>query len=394
MIVSLAYRFRLIPNKNQEKSFFQYAGACRFLYNLALEQKNLIWVAHKKNISYADQCKELTLLKKENDWLKLIPAQCLQQALKDLDRAFINFFKNLAKFPIFKKKGLKDSFRFPDPKQFSVKSISANKAIVELPKIGKVKFFQSREIEGTIKQATIIRDGLHWYISFTCEKELKIIQNEGKPIGVDRGIIRTIALSNEENYEEDELKLPVQKIKKIELKISHLQWLKRNQVKFSKGWKKTKKKIVKLYKKITNIRHDFLHKISSKLAKNHSFITLEDLKVKNMSSSASGTLEDPGKNVKAKSGLNRSILRQGWFKFQCFLNYKTAWYGSYLQLIPAHYTSQTCSQCGYVDAGNRKTQELFLCLNEKCRHSENADTNSAKVILTLGLRGRARGVTT
>jgi putative transposase len=217
--------------------------------------------------------------------------------------------------------------------------------------------------------------------------EKEVIQNQGAPLGIDRGIVKTIAVSDPSKYIADELNLPVEKIKKFEEKIKFWQRKLATKIKFSSNFRKVKKKIGKLGRKIRNIRHDFLHKASSKLAKNHSLLVLEKLKVKNMSKSAKGTLENPGTSVAAKSGLNRSILRQGWYHFQRLLEYKAKWNGGHVLYVPPQYTSQTCSHCLKVDKASRKSQEVFKCV--RCEYEENADINAAKVILTLGLRGSA-----
>lgn len=154
-------------------------------------------------------------------------------------------------------------------------------------------------------------------------------------------------------------------------------------VKFSSNWKKQKDKLQKLYYKISNIRKDFLHKSSDAISKKYAVVVMEDLKVSNMSKSASGTIDAPGRNVAAKSGLNKSILDQGWFEFRRQLGYKLDWRGGNLLVIPPQYTSQACSQCGCVDKENRKTQAKFKCT--VCGFEANADYNAAINILRVGL---------
>jgi len=390
MQFSKAFKYELIPTKEQEKSFSCWAGTCRFLYNLCLEHRILSWNQYRKGVNYYDQANELKNIKKVDgfEWIKQSPAQILQQALKDLDSAFRNFFNGRG-FPKFKKRNLNDSFRFPDPKQFTVERISNKKASVKLPKVGNVKFRYSRPIEGRIRNATISRDGDKWYISFNCEVQKEVATNLGPAIGVDRGINQTIAISEENIYPISMLNLPKMAIIALEKRIAVLQARMKNMTKFSNNWKIAKKQISKLHKKITRIRHDFLHKVSTTLSKNHGLIVLEKLFVGNMSRSVSGTIEEPGRNVKAKSGLNRSILRQGWYAFHKLLEYKVEWHGGKLKLVPAPYSSQECSECHHVSAENRKTQEVFECT--QCGHTENADLNAAKIILTRGRRGSACG---
>ena len=147
----------------------------------------------------------------------------------------------------------------------------------------------------------------------------------------------------------------------------------------------------KRFPKVPNVpkRLDYLHKSSTWITKNHGVIYLEDLKIANMSKSAKGTKEAPGRNVKAKSGLNKSILDQGWFELKRQIQYKSDWFGGKVVLVNARYTSQTCSECGYKDKENRETQAKFLC--KECGHKDNADLNAAKNILTVGQTGVACG---
>ena len=163
-----------------------------------------------KSVNYYDQANELKEMKKSEgfEWLKETPAQLLQQAFKDLDKAFKSFWGSGFGFPKFKKKGQNESFRFPDPKQFEIVKVSKKKAIVRLPKIGKVQFRLSQNIKGKIKNATIKKESDGWYISFCVEKEIEIKPNENPSIGIDRGVSQTLALSDESGYSREELELP------------------------------------------------------------------------------------------------------------------------------------------------------------------------------------------
>jgi putative transposase len=393
--ISKSFKYRLITDGDQNLTFSKWAGCCRYLYNWGLSARKDAWENNAKSLSYASQANQIKNLKKEiaTEWLKEAPAQILQQSLKDLDQAYKNFFTRVKKgkvgkeagFPKFKKKGrCVDAFRFPEPKQFIVEKLSAKKSYVVLPKIGKVKFFRSRDIVGRIRNCTLCREGRHWFISFNCEKEIKVVKNTGTSIGVDRGIIKTLATS-EGKY----CQLPIEKIKTLEKRKSILQKRGRKKDKFSKNWTKNIRAIAKLDRKSAKIRLNFHHQISYEMAKNHSYIVLEDLKVKNMSKSAKGTLDNPGTNVAAKSGLNRSILRQGWSTFQTLLEYKSLWYGSYVDYVDPKNTSRRCSTCGHTEKDNRLTQECFFC--KKCGLELNADVNAAINILTQGHWGRACG---
>ena len=160
-------------------------------------------------------------------------------------------------------------------------------------------------------------------------------------------------------------------------------------VKFSKNWKKQQQRIALLHKTVADTRRDVLQKAAGELCKNHAVLYREDLKIRNMTASASGTMENPGSHVKQKSGLNRAILDQGWGLFFGMLNAKMTELGGEVYAVPPQHTSQTCPVCGCVDKGNRKTQATFCCTS--CGYKANADEVAAKNIFGRGQRLRACG---
>ena len=153
-------------------------------------------------------------------------------------------------------------------------------------------------------------------------------------------------------------------------------------VKYSQNWQKQQHRIAQLDIRIANGRHDFLHKLSTETSKNHAVIVIEDLQVNNMSRSARGTVEEPGRNVAAKSGLNKAILDQGWGTFRRMLEYKQGWRGGAVIAVNPRFTSQTCPECGHVSKANRPQQALFSC--EQCGYSYHADVVAARNILAVG----------
>jgi putative transposase len=154
---------------------------------------------------------------------------------------------------------------------------------------------------------------------------------------------------------------------------------------------KARRKVNKSYAQIGNCRHDYLHKISTAISKNHAMVCIEDLQVRNMTQSAAGTVENPGRQVRAKSGLNRSILDQGWSEFRRQLEYKLVWNGGILIAVAPQNTSRVCPACGHAAAQNRKTQTQVLCI--ECGYSQNADRVGAINILARGHRVAACGDT-
>lgn len=377
MIIRKAYKFRLKPDQAQLAKLQSFAGHCRFVWNkvLALNLKRL---EEKSPLIWYHEADFWSKLWKNSDdyhFLKEVPAHCIQQKLKDLDKAFRSGFnKNepLKRIPRFKKKGMGDGFRFPEPKHIKVENRK-----IKLPKLGWIKFYQSQAIDGEIKNATVTCYAGHWYVSVQVELNISTPKHKStSAVGIDMGIKKYIALSSGEYAD------PIHPFKKYQDKLRKAQRRLAKQQKFSENWKKQKKRIQKIHSKIAHVRKDFQHKLSTKLSNSHAMIVVEALTISNMSRSASGTLDSPGKSVKAKSGLNKSILDQAWGEFKRQISYKLVWKGGIYLEVPAPYTSQTCSVCGQKDKASRQSQERYICIG--CGYQENADINAAKNILAAG----------
>lgn len=374
MKIMRAFKFRLKTNTSIAAKLASIAGSNRFIWNWALANQKQRLEKKEYTQNYASLCASLLVIKHDEAtvWLNDCPSQTLQQSLKNLDRALKDAFnkKSPKKFPQFKKKGQHDSFRYPQ----GIKVLGNR---VFLPKIGWVSFFKSREIMGTIKNATVSKKGEHWFVSIQTEIEAaKPVHPSKTIVGVDLGVKKFATLSDGRVYEaKNSFKQRQERLAKLQQRLS-------KKKKGSSNFKKLKKRINKLHTKISNIRQDYLHQVSTNISKNHALVVLEDLKVANMSKSASGTLEEPGKMVAAKSGLNRSILDQGWHSFKNMLSYKLDHIGGELLLVDPRYTSQKCSNCGHTDKENRMSQAQFACM--RCGHKENADINAAKNILAAG----------
>jgi len=374
MLRRQAFKFEIMPNGEQTRRINQFCGCSRFVFNKALDgQKQAYEADNNTTFNYTKIANLLPQWKKTFPWLKDCHSQVLQQSLKDLESAYCNFFEKRANFPRFKKKGIKERIRFPQ----GCKLEQHNNRLY-LPKIGWVRYRNSRNVVGEIKNVTVRQKCGRFYVSIQTEFEYEAPKHQGKEIGLDMGIVRFATLSNGEYFE------PLNAFKTYKGKLAKLQRQLKNKVKFSKNWQKLQAKIAKLHHKIANCRKDFLHKISHTISKNHAMIYVEDLQVSNMSKSAKGTVEQPGQNVAQKSGLNRSILDQGWYEFRRQLEYKSAWRGGFVIAVPPHHTSQTCPCCGHTDKENRPTQEKFECV--ECGYTENADVVGALNILA---RGRA-----
>ena len=319
MLKRQAFEFEIQPNGAQQRRIKQFCGCARFVFNKALDgQKQAYEADNNTTFSYTKIANQLPQWKKTFTWLKDCHSQVLQQSLKDLERAYCNFFEKRANFPRFKKKGIKERIRFPQGCK-----LEQHNSRLYLPKIGWVRYRNSRNVVGEIKNVTVRQKCGRFYVSIQTECEVEIAKHQGGEIGIDMGIVRFATLSNGEYFE------PLNAFKTYKGKLAKLQRQLKNKIKFSKNWQKLQAKIAKLYHKIANCRKDFLHKISSTISKNHAMICVEDLQVSNMSKSAKGTVEQPGTNVKQKSGLNRAILDQGWYEFRRQLEYKSAWRGGF-----------------------------------------------------------------
>ena len=374
MLIRKAFKFEIMPNGEQLRKMKQFCGCARFVFNRALAwQKERYEQDNNHKFSYSKTTSLLPHWKKELTWLKDCHSQVLQQSLKDLESAFKYFFEKRTAYPKFKCRGEKDSFRYPQ----GIKLEQHNSRIY-LPKIGWVRYRNSRDVVGEVKNVTVSQKCGKWFVSIQTEFEQAIPTHQGGEIGIDMGVARFATLSNGEYFE------PLNSFKKHQNTLKKAQQSLSRKVKFSQNWLKQKAKIGKIHHKIRNARQDYLHKISTEICKNHAMIYVEDLQIANMSKSAKGTTEQHGKNVAQKSGLNRSILDQGWFEFRRQLNYKTKWLGGFLVAVPPQNTSRTCPCCGYTAKENRQTQTDFECV--ECGYAENADVVGALNVLA---RGRA-----
>lgn len=339
--------------------------------------------AGNKYIGYVPMAANLPSWKREprTQWLKEAPSQALQHALKDLDKAYTNFFAKRADFPRFKKKGSGDSFRYPDSKQIK---LDQDNSRILLPKLGWIRYRNSRDVLGEVRNVTISQSGGKWFASIQTQREVEQpLPTATTAIGIDVGIARFATMSDECHIE------PLNSFQKHQQRLARYQRRMSRKVKFSNNWKKAKAKVQKIHTGIANARKDFLHKTSTTISQNHALVCIEDLQVRNMSKSSKGNSEQHGKKVAQKSGLNRAILDQGWGEFRRQLAYKVAWNGGMLLAVPPHHTSQTCPACGHVSKDNRQTQAKFLCVG--CGYGNHADVVGAINVLERGYRLLACG---
>ena len=377
-----AVKCRAVFTPEQDLLARKTAGCRRLVSNLALMQRQYTYQSQGWSQNYATQCQELADLKSAYPFLQEVPHHTLQQGLRDLQDTYADFFKGRCGYPKPKKKGDKDSFRFPDSTQFAVQRLSGKWGRAKLPKFGWVRFRWTRPVSGPVKNITVSRDCDDWYVSFclATSPRPKYLSQAKTSVGLDRGVVNAVATSDGEFLDRHILSVGEQK------RMIRLQQSLARQTKGSKRRARTKAAFGKLHRTARRRRQDFAHQTSATIVKNHDLVVLEDLRVKNMTRSAKGTLKKPGKNVAAKAALNQAILDKGWGQLRQYLAYKLEQEGGRLVLVSPAFSSQTCSipECGFVDPASRRSQSLFVC--SKCGHTENADTNAAKVILARGLK--------
>lgn len=370
-----AFKFALMPGGQQERQMRRFAGSCRFVFNKALALQKERYKQGEKKLGYVSLCKLLTEWRHstETAWLADAPVHPLQQTLKNLERAYTNFFAQRAGFPRFKKKGQHDSFRYPDPKQIK---LDPDNNRLFLPKLGWLRYRNSRDVLGAVKNVTVSHSCGKWFVSIQTERDIEQPIPQGGAVGIDMGVARFATLSDGTFY------APLNSFKRHETPLRKAQQALSRKTKFSNNWKKAKARVQRIHSRIGNARHDYLHKCSTTISQNHAMVCIEDLQVRNMSKSAAGTADAPGRNVQAKSGLNKAILDQGWYEFRRQLDYKLAWNGGHLIAVPPRNTSRTCPCCGHVSAENRQMQAKFECV--ECGFEENADVVGAINVLRAG----------
>lgn len=379
MLTGRRYLLALTPE--QEAYAERVAGICRAVWNTGLEQRRE-YRRRGAFIGYVQQCRELAEAKQDEPWLTEAPAHCLQQALMDLDKTcrqhgtFKVHWRSVRRWA--------PSFRFPDVKLIEVHRLSRRWGKVKLPKFGWVRFRWTRSIGGVIRNVTILRDSGGWHIAFCVEDGLATSEPNGKPpVGVDRGV--AVAVATSDGWLQDREFVTAGEAKRL-LRLQ--QQLGRCR-KGSRRRHTCQARLSALNARVRQRRKDFCAWTANRLTADHGLVAIEDLKVRDMTRSAKGTVEAPGKNVRQKAGLNRSILAKSWGGFGLALEHKARYNGSEIVKVNPAYTSQTCSACGTRDGKSRESQARFAC--RSCGHAENADVNAAKNILAAGLAVTGRG---
>ena len=376
----MSIRQRLCPDPESATWLAKHCSDSRFVYNLGLEQRNL-WCRHRAaRITTVSQQKELAEARRET-WLGNGSSSVQQAALRDLDRAFQNWWKSPHHFahPTWRRAGVHEGFCIRD---LSVRRLNRKWGEVQVPKAGWVRFRISRQwaeiTAATSARVTLDRAG-RWHASFTTPAPAFERQSTGAAVGLDMGVAQSVTTSDGEHLRMPPLLSPdeAQRKRRLQRKMARQQ-------KGSGRRCRTKVSIARLAARETDRRKDWIEKTTTQLVRDFDLIVIENLRVKNMVRSANGTVANPGRNVRQKSGLNRSIYAQSWALFRQRLMDKATHATDLVELVAVNpaYTSQRCSDCGYAAKDNRESQAIFRC--RACGFTANADVNAAINILAAG----------
>ena len=392
--VQLSYKYRLYPSKSQITKLEETFDVCRQVYNSLLNDRKYQYKVDQKSVSYYDQKKYFPVWKQKVDEetgeilhpeLSDIHSTVLQNISKRVGLAFGAFFRRVenGETPGYPRTKGKRQYK-------SITYVQSGFGIVNgrlrLSKIGDVSIRLHRPIEGLMKTCTIRRYGTKWFVTFSVDQEQPeaIEFDDNAEIGIDVGIAKFAALSNGEFIDnprfyqraEDDLAVAQRKFDKVKDKHRSPERRHRKQV------------VSRIYEKIRNKRHNFVHQETRKIANRFGSIFMEKLEVDNMSKSPKPKPDPENEGqylpngASRKAGLNKSILDAAWTMFRRILTYKAENAGGLVILNNPAYTSQMCSCCGYIDEANRTSQSNFLCIS--CGHTENADTNAAKNQIAVG----------
>ncbi|MFD5749402.1 RNA-guided endonuclease InsQ/TnpB family protein [Streptomyces sp. NPDC127033] len=378
--------YRAEPTGFQLQEVERYTGACRSVWNTALEQRRE-YGRRGGRICYEEQARQLAEAKKvpKFAWLREAPAHSLQQTLMDLDKACRT---HGAKKVRWRSKGKwSPSMRFPDGKHLRVEKLSRKWARVKLPKLGWVRFRLARPLGGTVRSVTFRRDGSRWQLSFlvdTPEKARTVSLARGR-IGLDRGVVTAVVTSEADPetgtgfFDREFLSTgEAERYVRLQRRLARSR-------KGSNRRRRLRAAMTVVMRRVRRRRADFQHRTARELVHGNALVVLEDLNIKGMTASAKGTASRPGRMVAQKTGLNRAIRNKGWYGLETALHSVARTTGTRIRKVNPAYTSQTCPKCGHVDADSRKNQAEFACT--RCAHTEHADVVGAKNTLAAGHGG-------
>jgi putative transposase len=363
-------KYRLYPTPEQAEKLGKFASGVRFVYNLALEQRRDFWRQYRRvtgdRLDYVTQGRQLTELRREFAWIAETPADFQSAALRELDHAFRAYFRG-GGFPRFKKAGRAESFEVKARDTRRMK-YNAKWSAISLPKLGMVKFRDTRLINGDICGVRVTLDGGDWYVCLKIRNSYEAPASGLPATGIDRGVRIAMMLSDGTAHNAPS------SLAALEANLRHARRVlsSRDRASVRRKWQLAK--VGRAASRLARARRDWQHKATTAITRDHGIVVIEALETRNMTAGG-----------RHKRGLNRSILNVGWQTIERMLAYKLEDRGGTLIKTNPAYTSQTCSACGTIDKRSRESQARFACLH--CDHEMNADHNAAINILRQGLAG-------
>lgn len=390
-----SYKFLLRPTAKQVRALEACLDDTRQLYNAALEERREAWRMGRHRINYCEQSAQLKEIRADDpDGIGRWSFDCARSPVRRLDRAFQAFYRRCKAgekpgYPRFRGRGRWDSVEWPavngGARWDSVPHPTVTR--VRLQGIGHVRVHQHRPVKGAVKTITVKREAGRWYVVLSCDGvPAEPLEPTGAAVGIDMGIASFLTTSDGEHVPNPRpLAATAERLAVAQQELARKQ-------RGSSRRRKTRAKVARLHAKVRRTRLDHAHKTALALVRDHDLIAHEDLQVANMTRrpkprpGGDGTFEPNG--AAAKSGLNKSILDAGWGDFLRVLSGKAESAGREVIAVNPRHTSQRCSRCGHVAAGNRVSQAVFKCLS--CGHEAHADINAAINILRAGLARQAQ----
>ncbi|WP_274556946.1 RNA-guided endonuclease InsQ/TnpB family protein [Streptomyces spiramyceticus] len=392
------HRARLVLSPVLSLKADDQAHAARTMWNLLHAWWQMV-PKEKRTLANADAA--IRQARKDIDFLAVLPAQAAQAVLKTYFQAWKNCWEGRADAPNFKARfRTVMSVDIPQGRDLNITRVHRRWGVVNIPKVGRVRFRWTKDLpvgkhantDNRITGARLVKDALGWHIAFRVQAlEAEPEPHTGPEVGIDVGVTVPIALSDGETYDHDEWLT-----KQEQAKLLRLQQRAAQRKQHRKPGERTSRRLKHTYDQIAGLRAkakrralDWQHQTTTAIAKKYGTVVVEALHITNMVKSAKGTVDQPGKNVAQKAGLNRSISGEAWGRTVTMLAYKTAQHGGTLVKVPAPHTSQRCSACGFITPGSRESQAVFVCKNPDCGWSGNADHNAARNVLHLYRMGLA-----
>ncbi|WP_330289343.1 RNA-guided endonuclease InsQ/TnpB family protein [Streptomyces sp. NBC_00576] len=392
------HRARLALSPAGVRAADDQAHAARTMWNL-LHAWWRMMPKEERTLAHADAA--IRQARQDIGFLAVLPAQAAQAVLKTYFQAWKNCWEGRADAPNFKGRiRTVMSVDIPQGRDLNITRVHRRWGMVNIPKVGRVRFRWTKDLpvgkgagaENRITGARLVKDALGWHLAFRVQAlEVKPEPHTGPDVGIDVGVTVSLALSDGETYEHGAWLTGKEKAR-----LLHLEQRAARRKRHRRPGERTSRRLHRTYDQIAGLRAkakrralDWQHQATTAIAKQYGTVVVEALTITNMVKSARGTVEEPGKNVAQKSGLNRSISQEAWGRTVAMLAYKTAQHGGTLVKVPAPGTSRRCSACGSTTPGSRESQAVFVCKNPDCGWSGNADHNAARNVLHLYRTGLA-----